>query len=224
MNALLGRSGSRTYRCDRDRERPGENSCWLRPARGRVGRAAARQRARGSSAESRSQLAARFIEQPGDRVLRAARSAGRAARTSERTLGAARTRSDRPQASVERLLELSGGKPSLRSPDNYDQIETFRQLGTSSRSTALRVRILQSRGRPSSCCRSNRSEGDIRGIYGNQYATTYVGAITELLVKAGYGDDPRIATTFDWLLEMRQSDGGWAIPMRTFGLSLPRFP
>ena len=61
------------------------------------------------------------------------------------------------------------------------------------------------------------SEGDIRGIYGRQYATTYVGAITELLVKAGYADDPRIATTFDWLLAMRQSDGGWAIPMRTLG-------
>jgi hypothetical protein len=60
-------------------------------------------------------------------------------------------------------------------------------------------------------------EGDIRGIYGNQYATTYVGAITELLIKAGYAGDPRIATTFSWLLATRQSDGGWAIPMRTLG-------
>ena len=60
-------------------------------------------------------------------------------------------------------------------------------------------------------------EGDIRGIYGNQYATTYVGAILELLVKAGYADDPRIVTIFNWLLAMRQKDGGWAIPMRTLG-------
>jgi hypothetical protein len=64
---------------------------------------------------------------------------------------------------------------------------------------------------------SRLPEGDIRGIYGNQYATTYVGAITELLVKAGYADDPRIARILDWLLATRQNDGGWAIPMRTLG-------
>ncbi len=110
-----------------------------------------------------------------------------------------------------------GGKPSLRSPDNYDQIETFRQLGTLVEKYGF-TRAHPSISRAAEFLLSFQSqEGDIRGIYGNQYATTYVGAITELLVKAGYGDDPRIATTFDWLLEMRQSDGGWAIPMRTFG-------
>jgi hypothetical protein len=73
-------------------------------------------------------------------------------------------------------------------------------------------------------------EGDIRGIYGNQYATTYVGAILELVVKAGYADDPRVGATFDWLLATRQSDGGWAIPTRTCGLGfrdgldLERYP
>jgi hypothetical protein len=67
------------------------------------------------------------------------------------------------------------------------------------------------------------SEGDIRGIYGNQYATTYVGAILELLVKAGYAEDPRVVTTFHWLLAMRQTDGGWAIPMRTLGYTYRDF-
>jgi hypothetical protein len=32
-----------------------------------------------------------------------------------------------------------------------------------------------------------------------------------LLIKAGYGDDPRIEKGFKWLLEMRQDDGGWVI-------------
>jgi hypothetical protein len=35
-------------------------------------------------------------------------------------------------------------------------------------------------------------EGDIRGIIGSQYMPYYHGAILELLIKAGYADDPRI--------------------------------
>jgi hypothetical protein len=63
-------------------------------------------------------------------------------------------------------------------------------------------------------------EGDFRGIYGAQYATTYVGAIAELLVKAGCAEDPRTSRCLRWLLSVRQDDGGWAIPARTVGLSL----
>ena len=37
----------------------------------------------------------------------------------------------------------------------------------------------------------------------------------ELLIKAGYGRDPRIARGLRWLLSIRQADGGWAIPFRT---------
>ena len=54
-------------------------------------------------------------------------------------------------------------------------------------------------------------EGDIRGILANQYAPYYTGAIMYLLIKAGYGYDPRIEKGFKWLLKMRQSDGGWVI-------------
>jgi hypothetical protein len=39
----------------------------------------------------------------------------------------------------------------------------------------------------------------------------------ELLIKAGYDGDPRIEKGFQWLLSMRQNDGGWAIPLRTVG-------
>jgi hypothetical protein len=62
-------------------------------------------------------------------------------------------------------------------------------------------------------------EGDIRGMIGNQYATYYTGAIMSLLIKAGYADDPRIEKGFQWLLSMRQDDGGWTIPILTVKLS-----
>lgn len=116
-----------------------------------------------------------------------------------------------------------GGSRRLRSQDDYDQIETFRQLAI------LVEKYAFSREHPSidkgarflfSC---QTDEGDFRGIYGNQYATTYVGAIIEILVKAGYGRDPRIARGFRWLLSMRQRDGGWAIPLRTVGVPFSEF-
>ena len=37
----------------------------------------------------------------------------------------------------------------------------------------------------------------------------------ELLIKVGYDGDPRIEKGFQWLLSVRQNDGGWAIPLRT---------
>ncbi len=61
-------------------------------------------------------------------------------------------------------------------------------------------------------------EGDIRGFLANQYATYYTGAIIALLIQAGYADDPRIEKGFQWLLGMRQDDGGWSIPMITHKL------
>ncbi|NLF88080.1 hypothetical protein GX563_04570 [Candidatus Bathyarchaeota archaeon] len=63
------------------------------------------------------------------------------------------------------------------------------------------------------------SQGDIRGMLGNQYATYYTGAILAVLIKAGYADDPRVAKSLDWLLSMRQNDGGWSIPVLTRGLT-----
>lgn len=63
-------------------------------------------------------------------------------------------------------------------------------------------------------------EGDFRGIYANQYSTTYSPAIMEILIKAGFEDDPRISRGFEWLLSIRQDDGGWALPFRTVGKNL----
>ncbi len=56
-------------------------------------------------------------------------------------------------------------------------------------------------------------EGDIRGFIANQYATYYTGEILSLLIKAGYTDDPRIEHGMNWLIGMRQDDGGWTIPI-----------
>ncbi|HWQ21133.1 MAG TPA: prenyltransferase/squalene oxidase repeat-containing protein [Clostridia bacterium] len=57
--------------------------------------------------------------------------------------------------------------------------------------------------------------GDFRGMLANQYATYYTGAIMAVLIEAGYADDPRIEKGFQWLLSMRQDDGGWSIPLIT---------
>lgn len=57
-------------------------------------------------------------------------------------------------------------------------------------------------------------EGDIRGILSNQYMPYYMGAILSLLIKAGYDSDERTIKGLDWLLSMRQQDGGWFIPLQ----------
>jgi hypothetical protein len=108
-----------------------------------------------------------------------------------------------------------GGKERIRSRENYNQLETFRQLGILSAIFGF-DRKHPALARAAEFLFSFQSpEGDFRGIYGNQYATTYVGAIMELLIKAGYAKDARIAKGFDWLLSVRQGDGGWAIPLRS---------
>ncbi|MBM5805590.1 MAG: hypothetical protein FJZ49_05995 [Candidatus Verstraetearchaeota archaeon] len=102
---------------------------------------------------------------------------------------------------------------------NYSLLETFRNLGI------LVEKYGMNRDHPTvqmaaeylfSC---QTGEGDFRGILGNQYMPYYMGAIMELLIKAGYGDHHGIERGFRWLLSVRQDDGGWNIPMRTAGLT-----
>jgi len=62
-------------------------------------------------------------------------------------------------------------------------------------------------------------EGDIRGILSNQYIPYYMGAIMEILVKAGYQEDERIDRGYKWLRTIRQDDGGWIIPMAMYKVS-----
>ena len=106
-------------------------------------------------------------------------------------------------------------KKDIRLQENYNQLETYRQLGfliekhgfnTQHQAIQKAVEFLFS---------FQNEEGDFRGIYGNQYSPNYTAGIMELLIKAGYGDDPRIEKGFKWLLSVRHDDGGWAVPIRT---------
>ena len=106
-------------------------------------------------------------------------------------------------------------KAKLNEPENYNLLETYRQLGFLVEKygfTKEHEAIKKAAEYIFSC---QTDEGDIRGFYGTQYSPNYTGAITELLIKAGYGDDHRVKRILEWLLPMRQEDGGWAIAMRT---------
>lgn len=102
----------------------------------------------------------------------------------------------------------------VRSPTNYNQYQTFKTVaelvefyGLSNKHEAIRnaANYLFSFQTP---------RGEFRGMYGNQYSPNYSASITEFLIKAGY-NGKKIKKSLQWLLEMRQDDGGWAIPLRT---------
>lgn len=113
------------------------------------------------------------------------------------------------------LWQYPGGNKNIRSSENYNQIETFRNLGylvemygfnNANPVIAKAADFLFS---------FQTDAGDIRGILGTQYTPYYTAGILELLIKAGYADDDHIDKAFQWLNGMRQNDGGWAIPLRT---------
>lgn len=113
-----------------------------------------------------------------------------------------------------------GGQERIRSRADYDQLETYRMLGLLVEKYGF-DRKHDALARAAEFLFSfQTAEGDFRGIYGNQYTPNYSAGIMELLIKAGYAKDPRIAAGFDWLLSFRQDDGGWAIPLRTRGEKL----
>jgi hypothetical protein len=106
-------------------------------------------------------------------------------------------------------------KKKLNEPENYNLLETYRQLGFLVEKygfTKEHSAIERASEYIFSC---QTDEGDIRGFYGTQYSPNYTAATTELLIKAGYSNDHRVKRILEWLLSMRQEDGGWAIAMRT---------
>jgi len=108
-----------------------------------------------------------------------------------------------------------GGVPRYRDFEDYAQIETYRMLGILVEKFAA-TRRLAGLGRAAEFMFTRQNAaGDFRGVYGRQYTPNYTAGILELLVKAGYGRDPRVGRAFAWLLSLRQDDGGWAIPMLT---------
>jgi hypothetical protein len=108
-----------------------------------------------------------------------------------------------------------GGKEHLRSHEDYNQLETYRIMGELVEKYGFNNKHPKIRRAVGYLFSRQTSEGDFRGIYSNQYSPNYSAAIMELLIKSGYPDDPRIYKGFDWLLSIRQIDGGWAIPLRT---------
>jgi hypothetical protein len=113
-----------------------------------------------------------------------------------------------------------GGKEYVRTVENYDQIETYRNLGFLVEEYGLNQKHPSIQKAAEYLFSFQTKEGDFRGIYGNQYSPNYTAGITELLIKAGYENDTRIKGVFKWLLSIRQTDGGWAIPLRTQNLNL----
>lgn len=108
----------------------------------------------------------------------------------------------------------------LRSREGYGQFETYKTLGLLVEKYGLNRDHHQIQKAAEYLFSCQTLEGDFRGIYGNQYAPTYSPAIMELLIKAGYENDKHIEKGFQWLLSMRQKDGGWIIPFRSSAINL----
>jgi hypothetical protein len=118
-----------------------------------------------------------------------------------------------------RLVKKQQGDGSWRYPgkadtprQNYSLLETYRNLRLLVEQygfTRAHPALARAAGYVFRC---QTAEGDIRGIIGNQYMPYYHGALLELLVKAGYAEDARVQRGLDWLLAMRQEDGGWIVP------------
>jgi len=100
---------------------------------------------------------------------------------------------------------------------DYDQLETYRNL-TQLVDLHEITKDHPSIQRASEYLFTKQTvEGDFRGIYAAQITPNYTAAIMETLIKVGYGGDERVEAGFRWLTSTRQSDGGWAIPIRTSG-------
>ena len=108
-----------------------------------------------------------------------------------------------------------GGKEHVRSQENYDQIETYRNLRILVEEFAFSKKHPAIQKATEYLFTFQTQVGELRGIYGNQYSPNYSAGITELLIKAGYENDARVRKVFEWLISIRQIDGGWAIPFRT---------
>lgn len=113
-----------------------------------------------------------------------------------------------------------GGRDDVRAQENYNQLETYRNLGFLVEEFGFNKKHPAIRKTAEYLFSFQSQEGDFRGIYGNQYSPNYSAGITELLVKAGYENDVRVKKVFKWLLAIPQKDGGWAIPFRTRNYNL----
>lgn len=105
-------------------------------------------------------------------------------------------------------------KAALRSTTNYNQYQTYKTVAELVEFYGLSKKHDAIRNAAGYLFSFQTKEGEFRGMYGNQYSPNYSASITEFLIKAGY-DGIRIEKSLNWLLRMRQDDGGWAVPLRT---------
>ncbi|MFH0945868.1 MAG: prenyltransferase/squalene oxidase repeat-containing protein [Planctomycetota bacterium] len=102
---------------------------------------------------------------------------------------------------------------------HYPLFETWKRLRVLVQQYQLTVEHPGCRAACEFVLSCQQEEGDIRGLLANQYATYYTGALTYLLIRAGLADDPRVHAALDWLLSIRQDDGGWSLAMIDHNLS-----
>ncbi|MBD3206214.1 hypothetical protein GF319_07705, partial [Candidatus Bathyarchaeota archaeon] len=110
-------------------------------------------------------------------------------------------------------------KATLRSSTNYNQYQTYKTLAELVEFYGLTKKHEAIQKAAEYLFSFQTGEGEFRGMYGAQYSPNYSASITEFLIKAGYKGS-RIESSLNWLLEMRQDDGGWAIPLRTRNMKL----
>ncbi len=103
---------------------------------------------------------------------------------------------------------------SFPSYANYNLLETFRTLRILIQQYGLDRSHPQIARAAEYVFTCQTEQGDIRGILGNQYMPYYHGMLLELLIRAGYEDDRRVVSGMEWLLSVRQADGGWIIPVQ----------
>ncbi len=108
-----------------------------------------------------------------------------------------------------------GENEHIRSQENYDQLETYRNLRILVEQFGFDTEHPAIQKAAEYLFTFQTKAGELRGIYGKQISPNYSAGITELLIKAGYENDPHVKQVFEWLISIRQKDGGWAIPFRT---------
>jgi hypothetical protein len=108
-----------------------------------------------------------------------------------------------------------GSSSSSRSGEDYSQLATYTQLLSLVSKYRLDRRHAGLMRAAEFLLGFQTRAGDIRGISGNQYSPYYTADMLRLLIEAGYKTDRRVLRGIEWLLSMRQVDGGWAIPFRT---------
>jgi hypothetical protein len=112
----------------------------------------------------------------------------------------------------------TGQNKDIYPPNHHTLVETFKKFQVLVEQYAFTNKhpAIQKAAEYLFSCQT--PEGDIRGFIANQYAPYYTGFILSMLIIAGYKDDPRVEKGLNWLLSMRQTDGGWTIPLITHKL------